>query len=187
MEKRDPRQLARDILEGRISIDELRRQQQGGARQVTPPLTAPPPTPPTANSLPQAVAMPQTQQSSAPPPLPVRNDNAAQRMPSATQMPAPQRPIEIKTAPVVKIKKVKIVTKLAPPREPDADAGKVAPGKLATPLSQQQVDTQVNTNVAPQTNNLQSLFRTRNQLARAIVTAEILGKPLALRDPYDRI
>ncbi|MGN6369942.1 MAG: hypothetical protein ACTHN5_16925 [Phycisphaerae bacterium] len=193
---RDPRQLARDILSGKISIEELAREQQRqraaqagggnppppvqqprmapGSPQARVPLPRPPVTPPGVRPVlrpppppPRPVQRP-VQKIPQIPPAPRRQAPIPQRAPQLPargpqiQRPAPQQPI---TRPA----NVPITTQQQPP------AGYEMPKGVAD----------IRTAPMPARVTAQSIRGNRAALRNAILMAEILGKPLALREPSE--
>jgi len=153
---RDPRQLARDILAGKISIEEIARQRQARAastapRQIPKPAIAPPVQRQTPQ--PQRPVQPAPRPRPAQAPQPQRRPQAPQARPQA---PAPSSPPQPAMRP-------RAVTP-----EPPMPVTSIAVPQLSRYTS------------APL--NISSLTTSRQALRQAIIMAEILGPPVALRD-----
>ena len=160
---RDPRQLARDILAGKVRIEDLakERQRAGG-------MPAPPPRP--AERMPDKIPLPNmgrpapTPQARrpAPPPPP--------RQPPVKAKPLQKRPPQPVAAPPVQRRAVTVPAPapVAPVVSPYAVASEVkqaasnAHRDRGTPLAQ--------------------LLRSPKSLKQAILLSEILNKPVSMRD-----
>jgi len=164
---RDPRQLARDILAGKVRIEDLARERQlrgggaaapGGAGQRMPPkIPLPRPAPPPVQ---RAPARPVQR------PMP-------QRMPMPQQrMPQPQRPMppQPRAIPVPAQRQAPRPQYTVPPPQP------VAP--VAEPLSEPAVVTRA----VRRPTRLSELVKSKHSLRQGILLAEVLGKPVALRE-----
>lgn len=157
----DPRQLARDILAGKISIEDLAREQarrRGGQMPAPPqPMNRPMPAGP---NRPAPVAIP-----------PIRNIETARQgtvttpvrrpIPTAPNRPAalPARRAPLRAAP--RSAPQPIASDRARPRPAPAPT---AAAPLAVPAS------------------ISSLLRSPQNLRRAVILSEILSPPLALRE-----
>jgi len=163
---RDPRQLARDILSGKIKIEDLARERQ--ARQGVPVNLRPPAAP--ASRVPDKIPLPR------PAPLPPRVPVPQARPPVRSPMPSrsqqkpsefPQRPIPQRPAartvppPPARQALSPFVVTQTPPAAP-ARAAQLAPP--ARPM------------------RLNAMLRSRRAMREGIIFAEIFGKPIALRD-----
>jgi hypothetical protein len=161
---RDPRQLARDILAGKISLEDVAREQARRAG-VPPPQARPGAIQP--QKLPDRIPLPrqapqQPARRTTPPPQPVRQPQARK---SAPPPPAPQR---------------RPASRSLPPSAPPPAAQLPAPARQslapvgAAPASPIRP-------IRPRSSIRQAL-RTPATLRQAILLAEILNKPLGLRD-----
>jgi hypothetical protein len=164
---RDPRQLARDILAGRVRIEDLARERQmrGGApapglqakipapRQVTPP--RPPPM------------MPSVQRA---PVRPVPRPMAPRPM-----MPQPPRPVQRPMGvPVIRQPaSAPLRVTVAPPSPTAREI--VLPEPLATARALRRPG------------RIDELVKSKRALRQGILLAEVLGKPVALRDDQQRL
>ncbi len=200
---RDPRQLARDILSGKISIEELAREQQrqraakAGGGNPAPPVQQPrvPPVSPQARvpqprqplTPPGVRSVPRPPPSPPPPPRPVqRQPQGFPQMPPAQRRPtpAPQRAPQPQQ----------------PARGPQIQ--RPAPQQLLTrpanlPISQQQQPpaayampqgvSDVRSAPLPPTISARDIKGNRTALRNAILMSEILAKPLALREESDHM
>jgi hypothetical protein len=158
---RDPRQLARDILAGKVRIEDLQRERQarGGGS---------PPGPRTPEKIPlprPAQARPQQR-----PQTPVQRPPAQRQVPQ--QKPAQQRPAPVRQAPQAPRPPVRQVPIPEPPRPP------------APPVMQaaQAYSPQAESTKAPRGLRLNDLVQSKRALRQGILLAEVLGKPISLRD-----
>ena len=178
---KDPRQLARDILAGKISIEDLAREQQrrraaaGGAAAAQPmpqanlpdrvplPRLGNPPMPPPPQSTPPhrtpSAARPQQQPRQFPP----RPASARPAGPNIDRRPAP--PLTQRAAPPL------APAKIAPPQDNAYAAPASIQDARALPSGNPRFD-------------VRSIARNHNTLRQSILMAEILAKPLSLR--HDR-
>ena len=158
---RDPRQLARDILSGKVRIEDLARERQmrggmappGGAGPRMPQkIPLPRPVPPPVQRVPvQRVPVRQPQRPMPPQQRPLPQQ--AQRpiaVPAQRQAPRPQYTV--------------------PPPQPVA--------VVAEPLSE---PAQV-TRAVRRPTRLSELVKSKHALRQGILLAEVLGKPVALRE-----
>ncbi len=164
---RDPRQLARDILSGKIKIEDLARERQ--ARQGTP-ANLRSPAVPTAR-VPNKVPLPRpaSPASRAPmpqarPPLRPIPPRPQQPPPGFPQRPVPQRPV--------------VRTVLPPPVRPPipttvTQASPAVPSTSTRSAAAREAKPGV---------GLGALLRSRRAVRQGIILSEILGKPLSLRD-----
>lgn len=145
---RDPRQLARDILAGKISIEDLAREQARRAGRAPGSPGAPMP-----QKLPDRIPLPRP----APPP--------PQRKPVHPPPQSRKAPPKKPARPPVNVP--------PPARQPLAPAGPtVQPPDLSVPTARRE----------SRPTDMQAALRTRGSLRQAILMAEILNKPVALRD-----
>ncbi|HVS70028.1 MAG TPA: hypothetical protein VHQ47_02105 [Phycisphaerae bacterium] len=159
---RDPRQLARDILAGKISLEDVAREQARRAG-VPPPQARPGAIQP--QKLPDRIPLPrqipqQPARRTTPPPQPVRQPQArksAPTPPSQQRRPAPRSfpPSAPPPPPTLPAPARQLLAAAASPAAPPA---------------------------AQFSGNLRSVLRRPATLRQAILLAEILNKPLALRD-----
>jgi hypothetical protein len=155
----DPRQLARDILAGKVSIEDLAREQaRRRAGQA--------PAPPRPMNRPQSVPPVQPPLAAAPVP-PIRTVPPVRRVPLPPQPPRrpvpPQIPRTVGGAPRESAREVRKPTAQATTqrqlaRSPEGAARRPAP-------------------LAP----ISALLRDPRSLRRAVVLSEILGPPVSLR------
>ncbi len=160
---RDPRQLARDILAGKVRIEDLQRERQlrggqgGGAgvpARIPLPRQAPPlPRPVQRAPMPPQRSMPQRQPSA---PMP------SARIPSA-RMPMPARQSMPLTVP----------PRTAPLRPTDQPA---AAQPVQTPQATESVAR------SKRGLGLGELVKSRQALRQGIMLAEVLGKPVSMRN-----
>ena len=160
---RDPRQLARDILSGKVRIEDLARERQmragggGGIKPVGPAARAPEriPLPRQAPLRPVPPARP-VQRIPVPP---VRRPVLA---PPANQTPRMPMPVQqsrvVRAAPVMAPAVAKVVASRPPAAEPP---------RVGVPRRRVSV---------------RDLVRSRTALRQGIVMAEVLGTPVGLRD-----
>ncbi|MCL2647093.1 MAG: hypothetical protein FWD61_08820 [Phycisphaerales bacterium] len=172
---RDPRQLARDILAGKISIEELAREQArrggatGGARvggpppqQVRVPDRIPLPRPaPVQQPTPRPVARP------VPPPIPQR---PTPRPPVVITAPS-RRPLQQPVKPVVTVRET-------PPVAPETRVG----GRGEIPAVSKATSQTTGGAGAGAKLEVGKIMKNRMALRQCIVMAEVLGKPVALRE-----
>jgi len=177
---RDPDQLARDILAGRISIQDLAREQarrRAAARGVPTAPVRPAPLPPPRAIPQQQIPVARSVQVAGP---------AQQRVvrlppqPSRTNRPnppvAPTSPVA-KTSPAVK-DPYAIGSLVSMQLSPAAKAAMPRSGSNVPPAAAPRSRTQV----------MRKILSSRQGLRTLFLASEILNKPLALRrDPLDRI
>jgi len=171
---RDPRQLARDILSGKIKIEDLARERQRQAGGVVPPVRGP--------QVPAKIPLPRpVQQPMARPPV-VRQQPIPQRQPARQQVPA--RTGRQVPAPVPQRG-----------RGPQMERGDVAvPAKareaLVVPAGQAQAYAQP-AEIPPTVRQavsggrrmvLREMLKSRQGIRQGILLAEVLGKPVGLRE-----
>ena len=156
---RDPRQLARDILAGKVRIEDLARERQMRAGGL--------PTP--------ALRQPQAR---VPAPRPAPMQPPVQRAPvRPVQRPIPMRPLQQPqrlvqrpvAAPVVRQPQRPLQVTIAPPPP-------VQPAIAPTP------EPATVTKAARLPTRIRDMVRSKQALRQGIVLAEVLGKPVALRD-----
>ena len=153
---RDPRQLARDILSGKISIEELAREQARARGQKAPGLSPQMPSQRPLAPMPPPVQPPRPAMR-APAPAPRRIPQAAPR-----QQP---RPTAVVRGPQIEIQS----SQLSQPEQPST-----------TPPPQQSAVHSARSVAAKA--GLARAVRNRTSLRQGIMLAEILGPPLALRE-----
>ena len=159
---KDPRQLARDILAGRISLEDLAREQ---ARRRSGPGA---PVRPASN-------IPTSPDARVPAALPMQNRPQARpaaRPPQQAQQrrPAPQAPARRPTAAAQPPRGPNFVMPAAAPPAAPA-AAPAAPPQPSRTTPKQDART-----------SLLASFKNRTTLRQGVLLAEILGKPLSLRD-----
>ena len=170
---RDPRQLARDILSGKVRIEDLARERQmrggmappGGAGPRMPQkIPLPRPVPPPVQRVPvQRVPVRQPQR-----PMPQQRMPQPQRPMPPQQRPLPQqaqRPIAVPAQ-----RQAPRPQYTVPPPQPVA--------VVAEPLSE---PAQV-TRAVRRPTRLSELVKSKHALRQGILLAEVLGKPVALRE-----
>jgi len=176
---RDPRQLARDILAGKISIEDLARERarQAGAAGGAVPLPSKQPwTPPDKIPLPRTEPVQTPQASPPPPPRPVARptpppsphipQRPVQRPPVAIQTPQ-RRPVQ---QPVQPMARVQSPPEIKPAEIPVAEETPTV-SKTASQIT-----------VGGAKLDVSKIMKNRTALRQCLVMAEVLGKPLALRD-----
>jgi hypothetical protein len=187
---RDPRQLARDILSGKVTIEQLAREQQrqraaqGGAN--VPPLQVRPPIPPPAQArvpLPRPAApMPGQRPVMRPPPPPPRPmQRPAQGVPQQRrQIPAPP-PAQRQPPRGPQIQRQAAPQQLTRPATSGSAGQQPVTGAYAAPqgIQDARMPTALGRGVT-----VRSFTKNRALLRQAIVMSEVLGKPLALRDDF---
>ncbi len=186
----DPRQLARDILSGKISIEELARRQQQ-RRNIPPPQSSTnvPPTirnigtgptalpsnsrsqqDPNGGSLPARIPMPRTEaQKNAPPP----SQRTYQRPP--VQVPRPQQQQSRRSTPPPPTKKSPA---------PQADSYSAVTQVANQPISESAVNTIVTGTLGA--SRVWKMLRSKPSLRAGIILSELLGPPVALREDRSR-
>jgi hypothetical protein len=162
---RDPRQLARDILAGKVRIEDLARERQMRAGGL--------PTP--ALRQPQA-QVPASRQAPMPPPVrPAPLQRPAPRMPvQRPMMPQQARPVQRPmVVPVVRQVQRPLQVTIAPSpttTPPQVVRPAVTPEPVAVAKA------------GPRPARIQELVKSKRALRQGILMAEILGKPIALRE-----
>ena len=167
---RDPRQLARDILAGRVKIEDLARE-----RQMRAPGSSPPPAHRQIPLPRPAQNMPRPIQVQNPTPLP-----PARRLQQPVQRPAPmQRPVPLqRQTPQRPVPQRPSYTSSRP--------GYTSPTPPPQPVSS--VNLEEITPIAPIRSGknkgirIKEMARSRHALRQGFILSEVLGKPLALRD-----
>jgi hypothetical protein len=155
---KDPRQLARDILAGKISIEDLAREQARRAGRA-----AAPPGVPTPQKLPDRIPLPRPAQ----PPPAQRKPTAPAPQQSRRSAPSPQQPSRRKTG------RTPPPVNLPPPaRQQLVSAPQASMQEEAAPTAHRQ----------NRPTGIQAALRTRGSLRQAILMAEILNKPVSLRE-----
>jgi hypothetical protein len=179
---RDPRQLARDILAGKISIEDLAREQQrrraasGGGGQAMP-----------QAKVPDRVPLPR---SAVPVPQPPRNTPRPVVRPVSLRPKQQQRPFPLRPAPPP-------VRRPAGPNIERRPAPQLTQPPPARPVpAAVELPSQENAYGAPSAIpgvhaapanprfNIGSITRNRAALRQSVLMAEILGKPLSLRQEW---
>jgi len=165
---RDPRQLARDILAGRVSLEDLAREQarrRGEAVQAPAPAA---PRPPVIKQQPQIpIARAQAPLPIPPRPTPPRPQQQQRRQPPRPQQQQQRRgPIIQNPAPQTR-------------REPQA----VVP--LPDLPSAPKISEQATKSKSARKSPVELLLNTKSAMRRAILVSEVLNKPLSIRnDPF---
>jgi len=178
---RDPRQLARDILSGKISIEDLAREQANrraaGGGPPAPPRQVPPPNyqrPAPSPGLGSGQNMPPAQSMPPPQSAPRRAPAPAYRPPPRQVQPPRQparRPVQRATP------RIAIRQPVAPPLPPQSLAAKL---NVSVPTEAPVAPTSAQPAMADAPRAISILNRA--SLRRAILLHEILSPPLALRD-----
>ena len=166
---RDPRQLARDILSGKVRIEDLARERQmrggmapGGAGGRMPQkIPLPRPVPPPVQ---RAPARPVQR------PMPQRMPMPAQRMPQP-QRPMPPQPRGIPVP----------AQRQPQPHKPQYQYT-VPPPQPAAPVVEPLSEPAVVTRAVRRPTRLSELVKSKHALRQGILLAEGLGKPVALRE-----
>jgi len=171
---RDPRQLARDILSGKVKIEDLQRERQmraGGAPQV-----------------PAKIPLPRPVQQPAQRPIPQQRPAPLQRpaaLPRPAARPVPQRgPVIVRqpqrpvTVPAARMPAPARAAMPPVPVQQPKSAQPMTAYDLPTVLSSQ---AQVSAGAKKEL-RLHQLMRSSRAVRQGIMMAEILGKPLSLRD-----
>jgi hypothetical protein len=169
---RDPRQLARDILSGKIKLEDLARERQRQQGGVVPPPNAPPrpradapiplPRPPQAQPPipPPQPARPVARPPVSPPKPPKQKAPKVRQFPAGTPVTVPPR--QTPASPAAN------PNALPPSQEPYGEAAQVQSAARPKPLARDRT--------------VRTMVKDRQSLRQAVVLAEILNKPLALRD-----
>lgn len=172
---RDPRQLARDILSGKIKLEDLQRERQRQGARPPPPSTPPPPR----------------QAPTAPPPV-MREQRPVKEVPigPGTRMPEqvrtqPQsgRPLPTTVRGGQFPGKGRSFPGKAPPPPP------APPKRVETPIAPVQAEYEQAHDVpakaakpARRAVKMKDLMKSRLAIRQGILLSEILGKPVALRE-----
>jgi hypothetical protein len=172
---RDPRQLARDILAGKVRIEDLARERQ--QRTGIPSASIP------ASRVPAKIPLPRPAQPQQPPTVSTRPESRPSPMPQAQPMPRQQTPRPPQRPQPV-------------PQRPQQSRPHVAPPKLTITLPPQPIVSHGASHVAPvmepqaapavtkstrTSMPLTKLVRSRHALRQGILLSEVLGKPVSLR------
>ena len=167
---RDPRQLARDILAGKVRIEDLARERQmrgGGAAA------------PGGPRMPQKIPLPRP----VPPPVqrvparPVQRPMPQQRMPiPAQRMPQPQRPMPPQP------RGIPVPAQRQPQPQKPQYQYTVPPPQPAAPVVEPLSEPAVVTRAVRRPTRLSELVKSKHALRQGILLAEVLGKPVALRE-----
>jgi hypothetical protein len=195
---RDPRQLAKDILSGKISIEDLAREQQRRRGVNVPPKQpekyvplprvsqdATPPQPrSTMRQAPPPLGIPQTPPRPAQRPQP-RPVAARPAQPPRQQVPRTRNPQPVRQAVRRTAEQTNQSTRMEVGRPLSSSKLSAQPAAgpgmtVAQPLSVEP------STIDPQTQRpmLLTLLRERNYLRQGILMAEILGPPRSLNDPW---
>jgi hypothetical protein len=168
---RDPRQLARDILAGKVKIEDLARERQmrGGGMaapqqqaKIPLPRQVPAPSPPPMQRGPVR---------SAPMPMPQR--------PVPQQRPIPQQRVPQRPLP----QQAQRTVPMPPPRQPAARPVLTVPAPTpVVPAVAQRQAAPVAAGPKTRATRLAELVQSKHALRQGSLLAEVLGKPKALRD-----
>jgi hypothetical protein len=176
---RDPRQLARDILSGKIKLEDLQRER---ARQMGAPV---PPKPP-VRQVPVAPARPVPQVSPRPvrqvSPAPPRPVMRPQALPSVIKRPAPmQRPAPVRQQPPVRPAPQQ-QKRVVPPTPAPISASYAQPARKDRSAPTGTTDRPAPAAPPPSGLRVRSIVGSRQALRQAVLMAEILGTPVGLRE-----
>ena len=164
---RDPRQLARDILAGKVRIEDLARERQmrGGGGGAVP-----------APRVPQMIPQPRP----VPPPVqrvPVRQPQRPMP-PQQRSMPSQQRPMPQRQMPAQQQRTIPMPQQRMPQRPQSVVAVPHAVPQAAATMPEPPVVARA----VRKTAKLNELVLSKQALRQGILLAEVLGKPVALRD-----
>lgn len=163
---KDPRQLARDILAGKISLEDLAREQarrRGNVPGSPPPMARPPVARP-------APASPGSE-SRMPAPVPMQKRPPVQPAPQQQRRPAPQPPVRRPPPASARGPNIVVNTPAPPVATPAASVPAVA--SVAKPNAPARKAAQA---------SFLSTLKNRSTLRQGILIAEVLNKPVSLRD-----
>ncbi len=177
---RDPRQLARDILSGKVRIEDLARERQ--ARQGGQGANVPARPMPPAARVPDRIPLPRQTPVQRPPVI------SPNRAPVPARSPTQRQPAQ----PASRQTPVRAPARPAPPPPMPATAFPPPPARLpaparptvSSPATAQAAALQPpGTAPRPATpTRIQDLVRSKKALRQGVLLAEILAKPLALRE-----
>jgi hypothetical protein len=176
---RDPRQLARDILAGRIKIEDLAKERQGTAptqQRANPQLPDAVPLPRPVAHVPMGASRPQMQPQST-------LERPPQRAPQPTpnRTPAKAKPLQVKPVQAVPPP----VQRQAATTPQAAQTAAQAYGGAKTATIAATMETALGVQPVKHKHKgggLAQFMRSKNSLRQAIILSEVLNKPLSMRD-----
>lgn len=163
----DPRQLARDILSGKIKLEDLQREQQRRQAGAPKPAARPAedrPIPLPNMKRPQEAPPPANRQETIPMPAPLPVPQ--KRQPAPQRRPIPQQQKKVRQEPPKPVRPM-------PPAEPARQTQATPPATVATSQAQK--------NAATTRNVIKTAMRNPRSLRHAILLSEVLQPPVSMR------